>query len=85
MTFYLKKCTRIYIHMNLLTAFMLRTLMYIWAQFNIAYSKNGTESHYPYLNNLSKVLDNYEFDQLKKGCDFEIFENFEIGRSYELK
>ena len=58
--------------MNLLTAFMLRTLMYIWAQFNIAYSKNGTESHYPYLNNLSRVLDNYEFDQLKKENDYEI-------------
>lgn len=41
MTFYLKKCTRIYIHMNLLFAFMCRTLVFIWSQFYYAFSQGS--------------------------------------------
>jgi len=32
MIFFLRKCTRIYIHMNLLSSFMLRSLVFIWSQ-----------------------------------------------------
>ena len=39
MTFYLRKCTRIYIHMNLLFAFMCRTLLFIWSQLDYEFSQ----------------------------------------------
>lgn len=65
MTVCLKKCTRIYIHMNLLLAFMIRTLLFIWTQVNMAFTKK-TEVVYPYLKELIVNMSNYEFDQYTK-------------------
>lgn len=56
MIFFLRKCTRIYIHMNLLCAFMLRSLIFLWGQVILGiWQPRNTE----YLNKLTMDLVQY--------------------------
>ena len=61
MVFFLRKCTRIYIHMNLLAAFMLRSLVFIWSQTIFIWQDPSTiEGEYTYITNLTEDLAVYE-------------------------
>ena len=53
MFFFLRKCTRIYIHMNLLAAFMFRSLVFIWSQMIFNWQDpSGVEEDEKYLTKL---------------------------------
>ena len=56
MMFFLRKCTRIYIHMNLLCAFMLRSLIFLWGQVVLGV---WHEPKYQYINKLIDSLTQY--------------------------
>ena len=66
MVFFLRKCTRIYIHMNLLAAFMFRSLVFIWSQtIFIWQDPYAIEGEYKYIQNLTEdlaVYESYKFD-----------------------
>merc|ERR1712227_342313 len=57
MVFFLRKCTRIYIHMNLLAAFMLRSLIFLWGQVILGI---WHEPKYHYIAKLTQDLLQYQ-------------------------
>ncbi|CAG5099445.1 Oidioi.mRNA.OKI2018_I69.XSR.g16528.t2.cds [Oikopleura dioica] len=66
MSFFLRKCTRVYIHMNLLFTFMLRSLFFIWSQVTFMWRTPRMEEQYSYLPDLINDLENYEFSKLEQ-------------------
>ena len=81
MVFFLRKCTRIYIHMNLLAAFMLRSLIFLWGQVILGI---WHEPKYHYIAKLTQDLLQYQ-NNLFQGTDFYYFKKFFLHSSIQLE
>ncbi|CBY33917.1 unnamed protein product [Oikopleura dioica] len=66
MSTFLRKCTRVYIHMNLLFAFMFRSFLFIWSQVTFIWKTPRMEDKYNYLPSLIDDLAPYEYHKFEQ-------------------